>query len=76
MNIHEYQAKDLLLRYGVRVPTGKVAFNADEAEQIAKDLNCQKFVVKAQIHAGGRGKGGGVKLATTPSEVRQRRAVR
>ena len=71
MNIHEYQAKDLLSRYGVRVPTGKVAFNADEAEQIAQDLNCQKFVVKAQIHAGGRGKGGGVKLATTPSEVRQ-----
>ncbi len=61
MNIHEYQAKDLLSRYGVRVPTGKVAFSADEAEQIAKDLNCESFVVKAQIHAGGRGKGGGVK---------------
>ncbi len=71
MNIHEYQAKDLLSRYGVRVPTGKVAFSPDEAEQIAKDLSCEKFVVKAQIHAGGRGKGGGVKLATTPAEVRQ-----
>jgi succinyl-CoA synthetase beta subunit len=71
LNIHEYQAKDLLLRYGVRVPTGKVAFSAEGAEQIAKDLSCEKFVVKAQIHAGGRGKGGGVKLATTPGEVRQ-----
>lgn len=71
MNIHEYQAKDLLSRYGVRVPTGKVAFSADEAEQIAKDLNCESFVVKAQIHAGGRGKGGGVKLATSPAEVRR-----
>jgi len=71
LNIHEYQAKDLLSRYGVRVPTGKVAFSADEAEQIAKDLNSENFVVKAQIHAGGRGKGGGVKLATSPAEVRR-----
>jgi len=71
VNIHEYQAKDLLSRYGVRVSTGKVAFSADEAEQIAKDLSSDKFVVKAQIHAGGRGKGGGVKLATTPGDVRQ-----
>ena len=71
MNIHEYQAKDLLSRYGVRVPTGKVAFTADGAEQIARDLNCERFAVKAQIHAGGRGKGGGVKLAASPAEVRQ-----
>jgi succinyl-CoA synthetase beta subunit len=71
LNIHEYQAKDLLSRYGVRVPTGKVAFTADGAEQIARDLNCERFVVKAQIHAGGRGKGGGVKLAASPAEVRQ-----
>ncbi|MGH7808111.1 MAG: ADP-forming succinate--CoA ligase subunit beta [Thermodesulfobacteriota bacterium] len=71
MNIHEYQAKDLLSRYGVRIPTGKVAFTADGAEQIARDLNCERFVVKAQIHAGGRGKGGGVKLAASPAEVRQ-----
>jgi succinyl-CoA synthetase beta subunit len=71
LNIHEYQAKDLVSRYGVRVPTGKVAFTAEGAEQIARDLNCRRFVVKAQIHAGGRGKGGGVKLAASPAEVRQ-----
>jgi len=71
VNIHEYQAKELLSQYGVAVPTGKVAFHHDEAHQIAKDLNVEKFVIKAQIHAGGRGKGGGVKLATTLEEVRQ-----
>ena len=65
MDIHEYQAKELLSQYGVATPTGKVAFHQDEAHQIAKDLNVERFVVKAQIHAGGRGKGGGVKLATT-----------
>lgn len=69
MNIHEYQAKELLSRYGVPVPLGKVAFNQDEAHQISKDLNVERFVVKAQIHAGGRGKGGGVKLANTLDEV-------
>ena len=71
MNIHEYQAKELLSQYGATGPTGKVAFHHDEAHQIAKDLNVEKFVIKAQIHAGGRGKGGGVKLATTLEEVRQ-----
>ncbi len=71
MNIHEYQAKELLSQYGVAAPTGKVAFLEDEAHQIAKDLNVERFVVKAQIHAGGRGKGGGVKLATTLDEVRR-----
>ena len=71
MNIHEYQAKELLSQYGVAAPTGKVAFREDEAHQIAKDLNVERFVVKAQIHAGGRGKGGGVKLATTLDEVRR-----
>ena len=53
MNIHEYQAKELLSQYGVAAPTGKVAFREDEAHQIAKDLNVERFVVKAQIHAGG-----------------------
>ncbi|MGI9553653.1 MAG: ADP-forming succinate--CoA ligase subunit beta [Thermodesulfobacteriota bacterium] len=69
MNIHEYQAKELLSNYGVRVPIGKVAFTAEEARLIAQDLNAEKLVVKAQIHAGGRGKGGGVKVATSPEEV-------
>lgn len=71
MNIHEYQAKELLSQYGVAVPMGKVASNEDEAEQIAKDLNVEKFVVKAQIHAGGRGKGGGVKVANMLEEVKR-----
>lgn len=71
MNIHEYQAKELLSKNGVKVPNGKVAFSAEEAEQNANAIGAQKFVVKAQIHAGGRGKGGGVKLANTPSEVRE-----
>lgn len=69
MNIHEYQAKELFSKYGVRVPTGKVAFTGEEAQQIANDLNVEKFVVKAQIHAGGRGKGGGVKVVSTSDEV-------
>lgn len=69
MNIHEYQAKELFSKYGVRVPTGKVAFSGEEAQQIANDLNMDKFVVKAQIHAGGRGKGGGVKVVNTADEV-------
>ena len=69
MNIHEYQAKELLSNYGVRVPIGKVAFTAEEAKQIAEDLNAEKLVVKAQIHAGGRGKAGGVKVTSSPEEV-------
>ncbi|MGQ0793819.1 MAG: ADP-forming succinate--CoA ligase subunit beta [Deltaproteobacteria bacterium] len=71
MNIHEYQAKELLAKYGVKVPSGKVVFNPEDAELIAKDLNSAKLVVKAQIHAGGRGKGGGVKIGSAPAEVRQ-----
>jgi len=71
LNIHEYQAKELLSKYGVATPIGKVAHDEDEAEQIAKDLNVDKFVIKAQIHAGGRGKGGGVKLANTLEEVKR-----
>ena len=62
MKIHEYQAKEILARYGVPVPRGQMARTVDEAEEIAKTLG-GKVVVKAQIHAGGRGKGGGVKLA-------------
>ncbi len=71
MNIHEYQAKELLAKYDVKVPTGKVAFTPDEAERIAGDLRSERLVVKAQIHAGGRGKGGGVKLGSNPEEVRR-----
>ncbi len=70
MNIHEYQAKEILSQYGVRVPAGKVAFDPEEAHQIATGLDVEKVVVKAQIHAGGRGKGGGVKLASSVDEVK------
>lgn len=71
MNIHEYQAKEVLESFGVAVPRGRVAFSADEAENVARELGGDIFVVKAQIHAGGRGKGGGVKLAKSPQEVRE-----
>ncbi|MEP6802862.1 MAG: ADP-forming succinate--CoA ligase subunit beta [Acidobacteriota bacterium] len=68
MKVHEYQAKSLLARYGVPVPRGEVTDNPEEARQIAKRLG-GRAVVKAQIHAGGRGKGGGVKVARTPEEA-------
>jgi succinyl-CoA synthetase beta subunit len=71
MKIHEYQAKAILARHGVPVPRGEVAFNPDEAGAIAKRLGGDIAVVKAQIHAGGRGKGGGVKLAKSPEEAEQ-----
>ena len=71
MNIHEYQAKELLRRYGVAVPRGKVAWTPEEAEAAARELGGGLWVVKAQIHAGGRGKAGGVRLARSPEEVRQ-----
>lgn len=71
MNIHEYQAKEILSNYGVKVPIGKVAFNEEQAESIAKDLNASRLVIKSQIHAGGRGKGGGIKIANNPGEVPQ-----
>jgi succinyl-CoA synthetase beta subunit len=71
MNIHEYQAKALLKDYGVAVPRGQVAYTPEEAEVAARELGGPVWVVKAQIHAGGRGKGGGVKLAKSVEEVRQ-----
>jgi succinyl-CoA synthetase beta subunit len=71
MNIHEYQAKALLADYGVAVLQGRVAYTPEEAEQAARALGGPVWVVKAQIHAGGRGKGGGVKLARSVEEVRQ-----
>jgi len=72
MKIHEYQAKEILKQYGVAVPRGHVAFSVEEAVQAAQNLPGPVWVVKAQIHAGGRGKGGGVKLARSIDEVRQR----
>jgi succinyl-CoA synthetase beta subunit len=71
MNIHEYQAKALLREYGVATLEGRVAYTPEEAEQIARELPGPVWVVKAQIHAGGRGKAGGVKLARSIEEVRQ-----
>jgi succinyl-CoA synthetase beta subunit len=70
MNIHEYQAKGLLAKSGVAVPRGGVAYTPKEAERIAKDLGGSVWVVKAQIHAGGRGKGGGVKVVKSLKDVR------
>ncbi|MBW2366569.1 MAG: ADP-forming succinate--CoA ligase subunit beta [Deltaproteobacteria bacterium] len=69
MNIHEYQAKELFGKYGIPIPKGGLALNADEAQSVAKTLGGFPVVVKAQIHAGGRGKGGGVKLAGSLDEV-------
>lgn len=70
MNIHEYQAKSLLRNHGVSVPQGGVAFTPQEAVEIAQTLSGPVWVVKAQIHAGGRGKGGGIKLAKSGEEVK------
>ncbi|WP_020615301.1 ADP-forming succinate--CoA ligase subunit beta [Paenibacillus daejeonensis] len=70
MNIHEYQGKEVLKQYGVVVPSGKVAFTVDEAVEAAEALGTPVVVVKAQIHAGGRGKAGGVKVAKGLDEVR------
>ncbi len=70
MKIHEYQGKEILREYGVAVPNGKACFSVDEAVKAAEAIGGSKWVVKAQIHAGGRGKGGGVKLADSVDDVR------
>src|SRR5712664_2585187 len=70
MNIHEYQGKEIFRKYGVTTPRGIPAFSVDEAVAAAKTLGGAVWVVKAQIHAGGRGKGGGVKVAKSVDEVR------
>src|ERR1035441_3792997 len=70
MNIHEYQSKGILRSFGVPVPDGHVCYNSVSARDWAKRLGDGPWVVKAQIHAGGRGKGGGVKLARTPEDAR------
>ncbi|AAU91976.1 MULTISPECIES: ADP-forming succinate--CoA ligase subunit beta [Methylococcus] len=71
MNIHEYQAKELLKTYGVPVPDGAVAYSDAQAASVAEEIGGSRWVVKAQIHAGGRGKAGGVKVAHSIEEVRQ-----
>ena len=70
MNIHEYQAKEVLAKHGVAVPKGVVIDNPEKAEAVSRKLGTDVVVVKAQIHAGGRGKGGGVKLANSPKEAK------
>ncbi|CUT03574.1 ADP-forming succinate--CoA ligase subunit beta [Candidatus Kryptobacter tengchongensis] len=69
MKIHEYQAKEILKKFGVAVPKGRVAFTPEEAVKVAKEIGGDVWVVKAQIHAGGRGKAGGIKLARSYDEV-------
>ena len=69
MNVHEYQAKKLLSDFGVRVPGGQVVFSADEVSEALDTLNSPKYVVKAQIHAGGRGKGGGIKVVDSAQDA-------
>jgi succinyl-CoA synthetase beta subunit len=69
MKIHEYQAKEILKSYGVPIPKGRVAESPEEARKIAEEIGEKPLVVKAQIHAGGRGKGGGVRVVTGPGEV-------
>ena len=78
MNIHEYQAKELLQKFGVATPRGKAASTPEEAEQAARELGTNNLVVKAQIHAGGRGKGtfaNGFKGGCTCANRRQKRAI-
>src|SRR5690606_34671188 len=71
VKIHEYQGKEILKKYGVAVPRGIPCFSVDEAVKAAETLGGPVWVVKAQVHAGGRGKGGGVKLARSVDEVRK-----
>src|SRR5262245_55396770 len=71
MNVHEYQAKELLRSFGVAVPAGSLATTAAEAEEAARSLRADLVVVKAQVHAGGRGKAGGIKVAKSPAEAKR-----
>jgi len=72
MNIHEYQAKELLKQFGAKVSSGVVVFSVDEIDEKIKQINSKKYVLKAQIHAGGRGKAGGVKLCSSLDELKER----
>src|SRR5262245_29837137 len=69
MNLHEYQAKQLFAEYGIPVPKGEVVFNSNEAIEVANKMNTKRWVVKAQVHAGGRGKAGGVKVISNKEEL-------
>ena len=71
MNIHEYQAKELLKTYGVSVPVGGVAYSDQQAARVAEDIGGNRWVVKAQIHAGGRGKAGGVKVVDSIDDLKK-----
>ncbi|MBO6489687.1 MAG: acetate--CoA ligase family protein, partial [Pelagibacteraceae bacterium] len=71
MNIHEYQAKELLKKFGIPIPKGVVAFSVEEALEKAKLLKIKKYVLKAQIHAGGRGKAGGVKILDNLDDLKK-----
>jgi succinyl-CoA synthetase beta subunit len=71
MNLHEYQAKQLFAEYGLPVSKGKAVDTADEAVAAAKEIGGDRWVTKVQVHAGGRGKAGGVKLASTDAEIRE-----
>src|ERR1700685_3330293 len=71
MNIHEYQGKEILRKFGVATPRGIPCFSVPEADEAARALGGNVWVVKAQIHAGGRGKGGGVKVAKSLDEVHE-----
>jgi len=71
MNLHEYQSKQLFAEYGLPVPNGEVAYNAEEAFSVASKLSTAKWVVKAQVHAGGRGKAGGVKIVSSKEELEE-----
>ena len=71
MNLHEYQAKKILRKFGMPVPDFGVASSVEEARRIAADLDLDRAVVKIQVHAGGRGKAGGVKFAKTREEIAQ-----
>jgi len=71
MNIHEYQAKSLFKSYGLSILDGGVAFTPEDAYEVAKKIDSKKWVIKAQVHAGGRGKGGGIKIANSLSEVKE-----
>ncbi len=71
MNLHEFQAKELLARYGIHAPEGRVASSPEEAETMARKLPGQRFAVKAQVHAGGRGEAGGVQIVDSPQAVKQ-----
>ena len=75
MNVHEYQGKEILRKFGVATPRGVPCFSVAEADAAARELGGKVWVVKAQIHAGGRGKGGGVKVAKSLEEVHRVRVA-